>query len=373
MPQKRLRILRVVIGLNQGGVQQGVLNLCRGLDETRFELIACAIENTGAIGAEIVKAGCEVVVLGYKRQPWRTIIALVKLMREKEIDIVHASSYHPSLYARVAGLLAGVPILMSYEHVVFGRRRKGREFLNRLLKYKTSAFTAVGSAVAEQVMDWYGYPKGKVYVVHNGVDIARFCPAAERRAAKLALGLNPNKPVVSMVCRLDEEKGHAFFFQAVKSLSFSRDVQWLVVGAGRGEELIKSQAEAMGIAPQLQFLGLRRDIPEILAGTDIYAFPTLQEGFPNSLLEAMSAGCAVVASDFPGNLEVATHERNALITPMRDSVALTAAIERLLDDEALATRLGRQARADIEDNFSLATYACKMTDLYETLWRQQQP
>jgi glycosyltransferase involved in cell wall biosynthesis len=367
-----IKILRVVIGLNQGGVQQGVLNLFRGLDPNRFEPIACAIENTGAIGSEIVKAGFEVIVLGYKRQPWRTILALAKLMREKRVDIVHASSYHPSLYARIAGLLAGVPILMSYEHVVFDRRRKGREYLNRLLQPRTNAFTAVGNAVAEQVKTWYDYPQDKVHVIHNGVDIERFRPPVDRRAAKQALGLDPDRPVVSMICRLDEEKGHVFLFQAIKAISVALDIQWLVVGAGRGEAKIKSQADALGVASRLQFLGLRRDIPEILAATDIYAFPTLQEGFPNSLLEAMSSGCAVVASDFPGNLEVASHERNALIVPMRDGTALSLAISRLLDDQVLADKLGHQARVDIEENFSLAAYACKMSALYESLWRRQQ-
>ena len=368
--QRRLRILRVVIGLNQGGVQQGVFNLFRGLDPRRFEPIACAIENTGAIGSEIVKAGFEVIVLGYKRQPWRTIFALAKLMREKKIDIVHASSYHPSLYARIAGLLAGVRVVMSYEHVVFDRRRKGRELFNRLLQPRTHAFTAVGRAVAEQVKDWYGYPHDKVHVVHNGVDIERFRPPTDRKLAKQALGLDPDKPVVSMICRLDEEKGHIFFFESVKTLSATRDIQWLVVGAGRGETHIKFQAQTLGVEAQIQFLGLRRDIPDILAATDVYVFPTLQEGFPNSLLEAMAAGCAVVASDFAGNLEVAEHERNALITPMRNASALTAAIGRLLGDRSLSDRLAQQARKDIEHNFSLATYASKMSDLYESLWRQ---
>jgi len=368
---RRLIILRVVIGLNQGGVQQGVLNLCRGLDPEKFQVISCAIENGGAISMEIEKAGTEVVVLGYKRQPIKTITALIRLMRERNIDIVHASSYHPSLYARIAGIIAGVPVRISYEHVVFDNKRPFRVLLNRLLAPFTHAFTAVGKAVAMQVRQWYGYQPDKVHVVHNGVDVERFRPPVDRAEAKKLLGLDSERLVISMIARLDEEKGHRFFFEAVKALSKSFDIQWLVVGTGRGEERIKSQAKEIGVVDQIQFLGLRRDVPEILAATDLYVFPTLQEGFPNALLEAMSAGCAVVASDFPGNLEVAQHERNALITPMRDAAALTAAIARLLADRHLADRLACQARLDIERGFSLAAYASKMSNLYETLWRQQ--
>lgn len=365
---KRLKILRVVIGLNQGGVQQGVLNLCRGLDPERFEVIACAIENGGAIGAEIERAGFEVIVLGHKRQPVKTIGALSRLMREREIDIVHASSYHPSLYARIAGLLAHAPVLIGYEHVVFDHRRRLREYLNRWLEPRTQAFTAVGEAVADQVRDWYGYPGEKVHVVHNGVDIARFRPPADRKAAKRALGLDPERPVIGMICRLDEEKGHRHFFEAIRALTRTHDAQWLVVGMGRGEAAVRAAARERGVDGLVRFLGLRRDVPELLAAFDVYAFPTLKEGFPNSLLEAMAAGCAVAASDFPGNLEVARHERNALIVPMGDAAALTDAIDRLLRAPALAARLGEQARRDIEADFSLPAYSRKMTALYETLW-----
>ncbi|MDO9224740.1 MAG: glycosyltransferase [Pseudomonadota bacterium] len=367
----RLKVLRVVIGLNQGGVQQGVLNLCRGLDPVRFEPIACAIENSGAIGAEIEKAGFEVILLGYKRQAWKTIRALARIIRERQIDIVHASSYHPALYARIAGLLAGRPVMLDYEHTIRERKRLFRLLLSRWLDCHTDAHVAVARQVAEHVRDWYGYAADKVHVIHNGVDTDRFRPAADRAAAKAAVGLDPTRPVVGMVARLDPLKGCGDFFQAVAALRDRFDAQWLVVGAARNraeEEAVMADARRSGVLNCVQFLGLRRDIPELLAAFDLYVFPTLKEGFPNSLLEAMAAGCAVVASDFPGNLEVARHERNALIVPMHDAEALTGAMQRLLQDGALATRLGIQARSDVETDFSLQAYARKMAALYEALW-----
>lgn len=370
---KRLKVLRVVIGLNQGGVQQGVLNLCRGLDPVRFEPIACAIENSGAIGREIENAGFEVILLGYKRQPWKTIRALARIIRERRIDIVHASSYHPSLYARIAGLLAGRPVMLEYDHTIREKRRFQRVLFNKLLSRFTDAHVAVATQVAEHVRAWYGYAAEKVHVIHNGVDTERFQPAQDKVAAKEAVGLDPSRPVIGMVARLDPLKGCGDFFQAVSSLRDSFDAQWLVVGAARNreeEETVLASADACGVRDCVQFLGLRRDIPQLLAAFDLYVFPTLKEGFPNSLLEAMAAGCAVVASDFPGNLEVARHERNALIVPMGDAEALTQAMRRLLLDRDLATRLGVQARRDIESNFSLQAYARKMAALYEKLWSE---
>lgn len=365
---KRLKILRVVIGLNQGGVQQAVLNLFNWLDKRKFEPIACAIENTGAIGKEIEEAGFEVITLGYKRQPWRTIYALTKLMLNRKIDIVHASSYHPSFYARIAGLLAGTPVLISHEHVVFTHKRLQRVLFNKLLAPFTDCFIAVGYAVARQVIDWYGYPNSKMEVIHNGVDTSRFTPPVLLKEAKQKVGLDPNRMVVGMICRLDAEKGHRFFFDAVKSLHNRFNAQWLVVGMGRGEAQVMQEAKDRGLGDVVQFLGIRRDVPDLLAAFDVYVLPTLQEGFPNSVLEAMAAGCPVIVSDFPGNLEVVTDGVNGLVVPMRDSVALTRRIEALIADPELRARLGIAARRHIEENFSAMQNAQKTAALYERLW-----
>lgn len=366
-----LRVLRVVIGLNQGGVQQAVLNLFKGLDRKKFEPIACAIENTGAIGKEIEAAGFEVITLGYKRQPLHTIYALAKLMRERKIDIVHASSYHPSFYARIAGLLAGVPVLISHEHVVFTHKRWQRVLLNKLLAPFTDCFLPVGRAVARQVIDWYGYPEAKVEVIHNGVDTLRFSPPTSREDAKRKLGLDPHRLVVGMICRLDSEKGHRYFFDAVKELRGRFDVQWLVVGMGRGEAQVRQEAKDHGVDDVVQFLGMRRDVPDLLAAFDCYVLPTLQEGFPNSVLEAMSAGCSIVVSDFPGNLEVVSDGVNGLVAPMGDSATLMHHIETLLTDSGLRTRLGTEARRHIEENFSIRRNVDKTAVLYERLWNMK--
>lgn len=371
MTSAPLTVLRVVIGLNQGGVQQAVLNLFRGLDRERFTPIACAIENSGAIGKEIEAAGFEVVTLGYKRQPWRTIGALKKLMVERKVAIAHGSSYHPGLYARIAGVLAGVPVLINHEHVVFDQWRLQRYLANRALAPRTDAFVAVGQAVANQVQDWYGYPDAKMHVIHNGVDIRRFHPAESKREAKVAMGMDPDRLVIGMVARIDAEKGHRYLFEAISRLAARHGPVCLLVGTGRGEDEIRSQAEDHGVAGRVQFLGLRRDVPELLRAFDIFAFPTLKEGFPNALLEAMASGCAIVASDFPGNLEMVRDGANALVAPMGDVLSLECQLERLIVDEELRSRLGAQARADAEREFSVRRNVERTSALYEDLWQRK--
>ena len=189
--------------------------------------------------------------------------------------------------------------------------------------------TRGGQAVAEQVTVWYRYPPNKVQVIYNGVDTLRFHPPANKAEAKRHLGLDPDRPVVGMISRLDPLKGYDSFFDAINNLQVCHDVQWLMVGIGRDEQEIRNGAEERGLEKIVQFLGMRRDVPELLAAFDIYVLPTLKEGLSNSILEAMAAGCAVVVSDYPGNLEVVSDGVNGLVVPMRDSAVRSPSVLKL--------------------------------------------
>jgi glycosyltransferase involved in cell wall biosynthesis len=370
---KPLNVLHVYIGLNMGGGQEFTLNLFKHIDKTKFNPIACVIENSGIIGKEMESLGFEVIILGFKRQPIKTILALIKIIKEKKIDIINGASYHPSLYSRIAGLIAKVPVVISHEHGLYNKKRFHRVILNRLLSHFTDHFIAVSDAMANQLLNWYSYPKNKVSTIHNGVDTVRFAPATSKARAKSLLGLAQNQLVIGMICRLDPDKGHRFFFEAIKTLHKKYNVQWLVVGHAGGnhshyEKEIKNYAEKLGLVNVIQFLGYRRDTPELLAAFDIFALPSLREGFPVAILEAMSSGCAVVASDFPANLELISDGKNGFITPMEDSLALENKIELLMSNKNLRKKFGRAARKNVKENFSLRKNIKEIERLYEKLW-----
>jgi len=364
-----INVLRVVIGLNQGGVQQGVLNLFRGLDTRRFRPIACALENDGAVGREIAAAGFEVVVLGRRKKGWGIGIVrdLARFIREREIAIVHASSYHPSLFARVAGLVAKAPVLISHEHVVFLHRRPKRCLYSHLLGRVTDANIAVCRAVRDQVVSWYRLDPARVRVIYNGVDSDRFRPGLPRAEAKRQLGIAQTAFTVMTTSRLDPEKGHRFLFEAVAPLWRERNLRLVVVGTGRGEAAVRAEADSYGLTPAVTFTGLRRDIPDLLAAADLFVVPTLQEGFPNVVLEAMAMARPVIATDVAGNTEAVTHEHDALVVPCAEPGALRRALVRMLDDPALRDRLAAAARETVLARFTTARFVTAVQDLYEEL------
>jgi glycosyltransferase involved in cell wall biosynthesis len=359
----------VVIGLNQGGVQQGVLNLFRGLDPHRFRPIACALENDGAVGREVAAAGFEVIVLGHRGKGLgiRIVRDLVRLIRERDIQIVHGSSYHPSLYARIAGLLAKAPILISHEHVVFQRRRRRRCLLSHLVGRVTDAHIAVSRAVRDQVVSWYGLHPERVRVIYNGVDVERFRPGLSREEAKRRLTLPPDSFTLVTTSRLDPENGHRFLFEALGPLLRGRKISLVLVGTGRGEAEVRAAADRFGVAPVSTFTGLRRDIPDLLAAADVYVAPMLQTGFSNAVLEAMAMTCPMVVTDVGGTREAVTHDRDGLVVPPADAGALRAALVRVLEDAALRERLGAAAREAVLARFTTTHFVAGMQGLYEEL------
>jgi glycosyltransferase involved in cell wall biosynthesis len=371
--KRRIKVLRVVIGLHLGGVQQGVKNLFRSLDPERYQPIACALENDGTVGREIAQDGFEVIVLGLKGKAARPriIYELARLMQRRGIDIVHGSAYHPSLFSRVAGLLARAPILINHEHGIVHHRRTHRAFINHWLGRLTQAQIAVSQAVRRQMISWYHLDPKKVEVIYNGVRPEFFQVTALREASRRSLGLSPETRVVGIVARLHLEKGFDTLFGAMEGVKSSYPLKVLIAGTGPHEEDIRDMAARRGLADKVDFLGYLRDIPELLAAMDVFVLPSLKEGFSNSILEAMAAGLPLIATELEPIREAVEPGVSGLLFPPRDSEALGRCLAQVLADPDLASKLGRAAQARVAEHFTIDRFGRRIQNLYDRLVRER--
>jgi glycosyltransferase involved in cell wall biosynthesis len=370
---RRIKVLRVVIGLNLGGVQQGVLNLCRQLDPERYEIMVCALENDGVVGREIAQAGFEVVVLGLKGKSARPRIVyeLYRLMKSRRIDLVHGSAYHPGLYARLAGILARVPILINHEHVLSHRRIPHRALISHWLGKRTQAHIAVSQAVKDQVVSWYDLNPDKVRVIYNGVRPEFFQAARWRAASRERLGLAPDTRVVGVVSRLHLDKGFGVLIPALEALKAQFPLKLLVVGTGPHEERIRGLVRDHHLEGVVEFLGYRRDTPELLAAMDVFVLPSTKEGFPNALLEAMAAGLPVVVSDHAPHLEAVEAGSSGLVFPQNDREGLCRCLREILLSPDQAKHLGEAARRRVAAHFTLERFGRGVQALYDELASQR--
>ena len=372
--KKKIKIIRVVVGLNQGGVQQMILNLFKGLDKDCFEPVALAIENSGAIGKDIEREGFRVINLGLKRGSLsfiKIIWELQKVFWKERPHIVHGSSYYPSTYSRVAAKLAGVPVLISHEHSVFKTKRPKRQIISNIISRFTDMHIAVSKSVKNQVIKWYKIPESKVTVIYNGVDTGLFRRIKSIEQAKEEINISSDIFVVGYVGRLDPGKGHQYLFEAVGKIKEKYNIRCVVVGTGRHENDIKELAEKSGVSGITDFLGLRRNVADLLSAMDVFVLPSFQEGFSNALIEAMAMECPVIASDIPGNDEAFINGKQGIFVQPGNSSALADAIEQLYKDKESRLKISVEARKSIEEQFSIKKHVEKMENLYLNLLKKK--
>jgi glycosyltransferase involved in cell wall biosynthesis len=224
-----------------------------------------------------------------------------------------------------------------------------------------------------------GLPPERFALIANGVDVARFRPlsARERGAARIELGLPADLPLVLFVGFFSREKQPDVLFEAWRSLGGRPPSTLVYVGATRGPyyeidpalaDGIRAQAAAAGIEKRLHFAGETQAIERYYRAADVFVLPSSREGLPNALLEAMASGLACIASRLPDVTDHLVHDgENGVLVAPGDAAAIAAALRRLLEDSALAQRLGRTARTTIESGYTLETTAAQHLEIYHAL------
>ncbi len=345
-PDNRIfNVLHVVSSLPVGGVENMLLKVVRGYDKKRFNVSVCCIKEGGDIADELIRSGHKVDVLNKMKGrgfDWSAVYALYKLLKRENIHVLRTHQYHANLYGRLAGILAGVPVMVPSFHSSYkspNEPKIHRRFLNRLLAFFSDKLVAVSNTVASDIMRYDGVNAKKIKVNYNGIVMDKFNQDTPKQEAGRLMNIPVHSLLVGTTGRLKEEKGHKILLSAVSGL---KDTSVAIAGDG------PLRAELRGLADRLKvdctFTGQLspEKIPLFLNSLDIFCFPSLWEGFPTALIEAMAAGLPVVASDIPSNREVLAD--TGIFVPRGDEEALAKTIKMLIDDPSLRNELGGKAR-----------------------------
>jgi glycosyltransferase involved in cell wall biosynthesis len=227
----------------------------------------------------------------------------------------------------------------------------------RLIIAGVGRYVAVSHEVARRLIRKLRWPARKIQVIHNCVSVTTEC--APHRPIERS-----GRPIVLTVARLDEQKGHSYLLEAAAQVP---EAQFVLAGDGPLRASLEAQARALGVEERVKFLGYRSDIANLLADCDVFVLPSLYEGLPLSILEAMSAGKPVIATHIGGTDEVVIAGETGLLVPPADSVALATAIRAVLTDRPLAQRLASAGRARVEQEFSAAKMVQQVIAVYEEL------
>jgi glycosyltransferase involved in cell wall biosynthesis len=356
-----------------GGVENQLLQVLRTYDRTKLLPLVVSLADKGDIGREIEAGGTEVVCLnqlGHQFR-WSIVTGLERLMRERDIHIVRTHQYHANLYGRLAAIKADVPCTVASVHNLYTRDSKfHRRLLNRFLARYTDKVVAVSEPVREDILRYDRIPPEKVTVITNGVDVARFS-GAEDIETRAGLGIEPDALVIGTVARLTPQKDTVTLLEAVARLEDRSGLKVLIVGDGPLREELTARARELGISEQVIFAGIRRDIPELLSAMDIFVLPSLWEGMPNALIEALASGKAVVTSDIQPFTAIVDSDDIGLTFPQRDLAALSSQLARLIEDEELRKTLGTNALKRAEERHSIKSTVRAYTELFEFILREK--
>jgi glycosyltransferase involved in cell wall biosynthesis/protein-tyrosine-phosphatase len=339
-------------------------------------MLVAALFNEGPLATELSRMGVPVTVINERRlsKP-RMVEALTRMFRTHAIDIVHTHRYNDTAIGALAAALAGVPFLLRTVH---GRpepmrgwaswRFRAYNTLDRaLLQWFADGMVAVSSGVAKS-LEPLGGRYAQVVRLPNGIDLDRVKPARARHDVRKALGIAPDTPLIGTVGRLCPVKGQAHFLEAARRvLAAQPRAHFLIVGDGELRNHLTARAVGLGLDGHCRFTGARADVYDLISAMDVFVLPSLDEGTPMALLEAMALGVPVVASAVGGIPDVITDRTTGLLVPAANASALAEACLWLLGNGSQAETFANRARRVVAAEFSHATNGERLVDLYRSV------
>jgi glycosyltransferase involved in cell wall biosynthesis len=357
-----LRIAHTVSSLQVGGMEQFVLRMAKMQQEQGHEVHVIALTG-GPLAEEARKLRVPVRVLSGSHKAVRAAQGLMT-MAAIQPDIIHAHNPTSLHYAMMGKLVSGAPVVMTDHGQCMGvaRNPSDREWS------RTDAVVAVSNAVAKR--RGIAAIEGKTSVIPNGVE-----PTAAHRgrdAVRRELGLPEDRVVAIIAARLVAIKGHETLLRALAELKNSQDpklsMTLLIAGDGPHREAMEALAGELGLdAEWVRFLGFRLDVPDLLEAADFFVLPSLAEGLPLSVLEAMSHRLPVIATPVDGIPEVVVEGETGLLVPTQAPAALAAAISRMIQDETMRRDFGEAGYQRVHSEFSFEQMVRRYGAVYSDL------
>ena len=368
------RLLLVIDGMEVGGSQRQVQHLLNGLDRTRWAPELAFFRNDSFLADAIRQSGIPVHHVPKRRRfDLRFLRDFARLLRGGDYALVHAYSLTAEWWSVVARALSGRrPLLVASERSFALDRPAWFWWLKRIVLGRSAAVIANSRAGARATARRTGMPEALFATVANGVDLPPPIGDDERMAIRRSLGVPDGRLLGLFVGRLVPVKNLPCLVDALATLEAGQRPWIALVGDGPQRAAIARLAAELGVAADLAFPGERADAARLMQAADFLVLPSHYEGLSNALLEAMAAGCPVIASAVGGSPELVEDGSTGLLFPVNDAGALATAMARIADP-VLRARLAQAARLHVERNHSQAALGAATSAVYERCLRNASP
>src|SRR5262245_34806936 len=371
---RRLNVLQVCDHLGwEGSRMHGVKRLFSWMiprfDRDRFKVSLVSLRKRDLSEETLDALGIDIRYLARSKFDPLTLPALLRIIDEQQVDILHMHGYGATTFGRVAGALRRIPTIV-HEHANLTDTPWFQKVADTVLTPYTDIALAVSTSTASFVTGPRRIPASKVKVVYLGVPLEEFSrdrSAVDVADAPLELGIRAGDFVIGTVTRLHESKGNSFLVDAAAKVVAERpEARFILVAEGPLLGDLQAQAASLDLGDRFVFAGFRRDVARTASAFDLAVFPSLWEGTPITAFEALAMGKPIVATDADGLLDIMTHDHDAVIVPKRNADALAGRIVWAIDHPAERARLGAAARITGQQ-FGIDAFVRKMERLYVLL------
>jgi len=347
----RKKILHLITGLEIGGAELMLLKTLPRL--TKFQHIVCAIKEPTKIGKELEKNNIRVYYLKAAKKFCPQIIwEFYKIIKKEKPDILITYLIHADFFGRIFGKLFGVKkIICSLRNKHFNKKFL---LLEKLTSFLVTHYLANSNAVRDFYASKLKIPPKKITVISNGVEIKKFSINIDEAQKRKELGLEEKDFLIGCIANFKKQKGHQYLLKAFKKvINKYPDIKLILAGEGKEEKHLKKLAFDLKLQKQVIFLGQRNDIPELLKIINIFVLPTLYEGMPNVILEAMAAKRPIITTNIPENQELIENQKQGLLVPVKAPKELAQAMFELIKNPEKRNFLANNAFEKAKSHFSL--------------------
>lgn len=364
-------ILHIIKSLGRGGAETLLPETLSKHDQEKYRFhYIYFLPWKHQMVAEIEQAGGRVTCLPAKNNLgiMRRVFQIVSYVRQHNIQLIHCHLPWAGIVGRIAGRLAGVPVLYT-EHNTWDKYHKLTYYVNKLSFPSQQGVIAVSEDVAKSIQAHYPKQQPKVQVIKNGINTEKFSHTNPvRRDVRQELGLAPGSIVIGTTCVFRLQKRMLVWLEIAKAVhDLHPDVSFLVVGDGVLREEIHEKARTLHMQGYVHFAGLQSDIRPYLQAMDVFMMSSAYEGLPIGLLEAMSMGCMPACTAAGGIPELVKDSENGVLVPVSQPMLMVDRLHQYLQQPSGIKKLGSAARQTVVQYFSLQKMVAELEHVYEKL------
>ena len=369
MQEKRIKnILHLIETSEPGGSETILAYIAANLDQAEYKSLVCLLSD-GWLTKRLDDLGIEYIILENKR-PYDPVFLynLIKLIKRRQIHLIHAHEFMMNIYGSVAGKLCGIPMIGTVHGKLYFTDKKSRIYSYKLAVALCTRMILVSEDLKSFFIENLKLRNNKkLLTLYNGIDINKYGSKDFQSDLRRELGIDPNAVLGCTIGSLFKVKGLPYLLDAIAIMKNNHpQFRFIIAGEGGELEQLQAQCRELKLDDVVSFLGFRDDVPNLLAISDFYVCSSLSEGLSLAILEAIAAGKPVIATNVGGNPEIIEDNVNGFLVPSRDSKALADKISILVMNSELRTKMGMKALQTAINKFSLKS----MIDGYQKLYQE---